>query len=377
MPRVTAPGFLGPTNELQAYTAESERTINLYLERIAPGVSKTDRWLRNTPGLRPFVVLPTAPVRGLFEQDGRAFAVGGGVFYELHGSSASACGSVASDSYLASIASNGTAGHQILVVSGGHGYIFDLNSGSFGAISDPDFPTNVRMGEFIDGYFIVSVADSRSWQISALEDGTSWDALDVAERSIASDNIVSMIRRSRELWFLGTHTSEVWYDAGDPLFPFAPTGNTLIEHGSAAPFSVQRVANTLIWCDQNVLGQGLVVIANGYTPERISTYAIDRFVRAAGVTAAGDLTTTVGWSYQEHGHEFYCLMVPQAQTTLCTDLTLPDMWHERARGTCDSALIPSVVNTHMFAFGKHLVGDRFSGAIYDQSHDYADEQIVG
>jgi len=376
MSRVTAPGFLGPTNELQAYTAEAERTINLYLEKIAPGVSKTDRWLRNTPGLRPYVVLPSSPVRGLFEQDGRAFAVGGTTFYELTGASATSKGTMATDQYLASICSNGSAGGQIMVTSGGSGYIFDLNSGSFGAISDPDFPANVRMCEFLDGYFIVSVANSRNWQISALEDGTSWDALDVAERSIASDNIVSLIRRSRELWFLGTHTSEVWYDAGDPLFPFMPTGNTLIEHGSAGPFTVQRIANTLVWCDQNVLGQGLVVIANGYTPERISTYSIDVFARQASIAAAGDLTTAVGWSYQENGHEFYALMIPAAQSTLCTDLTLPGMWHERARGTCDTALVPSVVNTHMFAFGKHLVGDRFSGAIYEQSLDYGDERIV-
>ena len=79
--------------------------------------------------------------------------------------------------------------------------------------------------------------DSRTFAFSDLEDGTVWAALDVNERSEASDNIVAMVRSHREIWLLGSQTSEVWFDQGDPLNPFAPIQGVFVEQGCAAPYS--------------------------------------------------------------------------------------------------------------------------------------------
>src|SRR5215469_18794550 len=114
------------------------------------------------------------------------------------------------------------------------------------------------MGEFMDGYFLVLINNSRAFQISALEDGTSWDPLDVGERSEGSDNVQAMKRNHREIWFMGTKTTEVWYDSGDPDFPFAPIQGVFIEQGCAGSgFTLQRLDNTLIWCGLNEDGQGV------------------------------------------------------------------------------------------------------------------------
>jgi len=376
MSRVTVDGFIGPSNKLQANVTDPERTINLYLENTPPGIARVQRWMVGTPGLAPWVILGDAPIRGMFQQDMRAFAVGGAQYCEVFNPpSSTSYGTVATDDYLASICSNGTAGDQNLIVSGGSGYVHTLSTNAFAQISDGDFPSPARMCDFMDGYGIVSKADSRTFQWSALEDMTSWDALDVAERSEGSDNIIALIRNHREIWLLGSKTSEVWYDQGDPLTPFAPIQGTFIEHGCAAPFSVVRINNTLIWLSQNELGQGEVVVANGYNPSQISTYAIAAIIRRAGVAADGDLSLAKAWAYQENGHIFYCLVIPSAESTVCLDLTMPGTWHERARWT-GTEYIAHVVQTHMIAFGQHLVGDRFSGAIYRQSLDLFSEEII-
>lgn len=375
MPRVTVAGFIGPTNRLQALVTDPERTINQYPENTPPGIARVRVWLVPTPGLEPWVILNDSPIRGEFQQDGRAFAVGGGTFYEVFNPpSSTSYGSLASDAYLASICSNGSAGDQMLIVSGGNGYVFTLSTNTLGSALGGDFPSNVRTCDFMDGYGLVAVADSRHCQYSALEDFTSWDALDFFERSEASDNVVVLIRCGRNIWLLGSKTSEIWYDSGDALDPFMPIQGTFIDHGCAAPFSAQRIGSTLVWLSRNELGEGEVVIARGYQPEQISTYSIASFITAAGVAADGDLSQARAWTYQENGHSFYCLVIPDAESTLVVDLTM-NQWHERARWT-GSAYIAHVVQTHMIAFGQHLVGDRFSGAIYRQSLSLYSEEVI-
>lgn len=376
MPRVNVDSFVGPTNQLLANLTDPSRSINLYIEKTPPGVAKVPLWLVGTPGLEPWTILDASPVRCLFQQDGRAFAVGGGKFYEVFNPpSNTSYGSVTSDSFLASICSNGSAGDQLLIVTGGDGYTFTLSTNTLTAIADADFPDPARMCDFMDGYGIVSKTDSRTFQISALEDFSDWDALDVFERSEGSDNIRSLIRKNREIWLLGTKTSEVWYDSGDPLTPFQPIQGTFIEHGSAAPFSVQRIGNTLVWLSQAESGQGEIVVANGYNPEQLTTYSIAGFIRSAGLAADGDLSLAVGWTYQENGHTFYAIVLPSATSSYVMDLSMPGIWHERSRWT-GTEYIAHVVNTHMAVFGRHLVGDRFSGAIYNQSLDLFNEEVL-
>ena len=371
---VNLPGFVGPSNTLQSLNADYEVTRNLFFISTAPGLGKVKGYLQGTPGLHVWTILTDSPVRCLFEQDGRAFAVAGGSFYELNSNATSTLyGTVAQDGNLATICSNGTAGNQLFIVSGGLGYIFDLVANTLTQIADADFPANVLMGEFLDGYFLVLIANTRRFQISALEDGTSWDALDVAEISITSDNVAAMMRSHREIWFLGTHESEIWYDAGDPLFPFAPINGPLMQMGCPEPatFTLQRVDNTLYWIGQNTDGIGVCWKANGYTPERVSNESQEIVWQKYGLTGSR------AWVYQENGHLFYVVQQPSAPEAQVYDVK-EQQWHTRS--TWDSTHcvdLPPRSQVHCFAFSTHLTGDRSSGAIYEQSLAFADEEIVG
>ncbi len=367
------PGFVGPSHTLASPLADVERTINLFLERTEPGNAKVPAYLRGTPGVRPYVATVGDRIRGLFAQDGRTFVVAGTVLVEiLADDSFNTYDGLADDGGPASLASNGTAGQQLFIVAGGSGYIFDLLTNTLSAALGADFPANARMGAFMDGYFLVLVFGTRRFQISALEDGTSWDALDVAERSEGSDDIVTLIRNHREIWLMGTQTSEVWVDTGDPLFPFAPISGVFVETGSAAAFAAVRADNTLIWLDRDERGAGFVRQANGYTPVRISTYAVE-----LALAQAPELSVAQAFAEQTDGHLFYWLYVPGLATTWVYDVT-EGLWHERAIWDATACVwIPHVACCHAFVYGRHLVGDRQSGQVYHLSPAYLDDRIVG
>lgn len=379
------PGFVGPSNTLHSVNADAEDTINWMYEPTSPGGSNYQDWMPPTPGLRPWLTITSAsPVRGLFEQDGRAWAVIGGEFREVFATTpptSTLYGMVAVDGNPPTICSNGTAGHQLFITSGGNGYIFDTIANTLVQITDPDFPTGTAlMGEFMDGYFLVLLATSRAFQISELEDGLIWDALDVGERSEGSDNLLGMIRSHREIWFLGSKTGEVWFDNGDPDFPFAPIQGVFIEQGTVNGFTMQRFDNTIMWIGKNQDGRGVAWRADGYTPKRLSTHAIELFMQAAGF--AGVRT----WEYQQDGHLFYVLVLPNADLT---PGTLPSLngspvydiavnsWHKRARWDSTHCVwLQYVPQCHMAAFDLHLVGDRFTGTIYEMSPDLFTEELT-
>jgi hypothetical protein len=388
MARTPVPGFVGPSNVGASTTADPEETINLFLETVSPGnVKVANPYLRGTPGLRPWVNLPTAPVTAMFFSPAtldRAFAIAGNTLYEVFPTTPATyiaySPTLSPAVYLPSICSNGTAGFQLFITSGELGYIFDLSANTLTQITDPGFPERVRMGEFMDGYFFALVTETRKFQISALEDGTSWDALDVAERSEASDDINALVRNHRVIAILGRKTSEFWYDSGDPLFPFAPTSGEFMESGSVAPFSVRRLENTLFWLGQNDDGQGCVWALDGLSPKIISTPAITALIQSSGNVLDGisrhDLRLSVAWCYQEDTHRYYCLLVPGCQWTLVYDLST-DRWHKRA--TWDSTTIQWMLGRgqcHMSFAGMHLVGDRLTGTIYEMSLEYFDEELT-
>ncbi len=367
------PGFVGPSHTLTSPLADVERTINLFTERTEPGNAKTPAYLRGTPGIRPYVATSGDRIRAEFAQDGRSWVVSGTQLVEiLADESTVSYGPLADNGAPASIASNGTAGHQLLIVAGGFGYVFDLLANTLSAALTGDFPANARMVAFMDGYFLVLVFGTRRFQISGLEDGTSWDALDVAERSEGSDDIVTLIRNHREIWLMGTQTSEVWYDTGDSLFPFAPISGVFVETGSAAAFGVTRAENTLVWLDRDERGAGIVRKATGYTPERISTYAVE-----LALSAVLDLSVAQAFAEQTEGHLFYWLYVPGLATTWVYDVT-EGLWHERAIwDAVGCRWVPHVACCHCFVYGRHLVGDRQSGQVYHLSPAYLDDRVVG
>lgn len=365
-------GFVGPTNVQRSRNVDAERTINWYPEASGAGTPKVALSLQPTLSVTPFVVMGTGPVRGLFAQDGRAFAVSGAYVYEFFASQTSTIrGTVRVDGRPATISSNGKAGEQLMITSGGLGYVLDLQTNVFAQITDVSFPTYVSSGLFFDGYFIVLDGTNGEFFLSSLEDGETWNALDFGAVSQFSDKVITMTRTHDNLMLGGSKNTQAWYNSGAANFPFAPVPGGTIEHGMAAEFGAVELDNTLFYVGQDEHGAGAVWKLQGYTPIEISTQAIRH-----KLTSVPSLTGCLGWSYQWERHLFYVLYVPGLDTTLVYDVAT-DLWHEWA--VWDSLYMrwrPHVGRNHAYGFNRHLIGDRQSGAIYTFDPALGSDRVV-
>lgn len=350
-------GFIGGSYVSQSPLADDESTINFYQETVEAPNAVSPTALYSTPGLTSFASVPSTPVRGLFGQSGRCFAVGGTSLYSVSSTGVVASlGAMTYDNNLATMTTNGDGGDELFICSGGYGYILDLTS-----LTLTQEVSDVTMGAMLDGYFLALDVDTSTLKISDLLDGLTWDPTQIAQRSTASDPWKSLLVVGKNIWLLGEFTSELWYNTGD-TFPFAPFPGALIPMGVAATFSACQVGANVMWLAQNSQGARMVIKAQGITPTKVSTYAIDTLLD--GLDSVSDAEA---YSYQERGHTFYVLNFPTANRTLVYDDT-EGLWHERGDwDTVNNVYDVDRPRVHAYIYDQHLVGDRTNGTIYTMS----------
>src|SRR5262249_41933529 len=152
----------------------------------------------------------------------------------------------------------------------------------------------------------------------------------------------------------------VYYDSGSSsIFDVNPNAG-VIEQGLEAAASPSKLDNTVYWLGNDERGAAVAYRANGYTPQRISNHAIE-----CAWSPYPTRKDAIGYSYQEQGHSFWVLQFPSGKGTWVFDAAT-QMWHERAY-LKSGALEGHLGQNHVYAFGKHLVGDRQSGNIYEMS----------
>lgn len=352
--------LIGPSNESQSPDADVRRSMNWYPEPADVANGKTTMMLYPSPGYLVWASLPQVNVRALFFTDGRLFAVAGTGFYEIDSLGGVDLRGLLTDSTdPASISTNGDGGGEVFVTSGGDGYIFTLATNVFAQV----LTGTADVGDFIDGYFVALDATTSELQVSDLFDGMTWDPLMKTQRSTASDPWVGMTVSDRQIHLFGTLTTETWYNSGNPDFPFAPVQGSLIRDGIAAPYStVALIDNTRIWLSANSEGTGVVKRASGFQPTRISTHAVEHAIQSYRITS-----DAISWAYQEDGHTFYLLSFPTGRATWVYDATT-QLWHERGWWNALDMRFDTIRGRcHAFAFGKHLVGDRLTGGLYEQA----------
>lgn len=366
MPRV--PGFIGPSYADLTRPVDAQETINLFTEKVESGHGANDLILRKIPGRAPFAYLSDGPIRGCFAMNGRCFVAAGVSLFEVFDGLVIATwrriGTIAADDFDASFASNGAGGNQLFIVSGGIGYICFITPGTTPVLAriGSAFPANARRACFLDGYFLTM--SGIFVYASALEDGTVWSAASKAQRSIAADDLVSIVVDDhRVLWLIGDRTSEPWYNAGQTPFAFAPVQNSFVGQGTAARDSVTRFDNTVFALGQSENGDRYAfIISNGQAAQRISTHAIENVWRGYR-----RVTDAKAWTYAEMGHSFVVLTFPSADATWVYDAST-QMWHRRGLWNRATARYEADLGScHCFAFNRHLVGSRVGSDLFEQT----------
>lgn len=356
-------GLVGPTYTERSPQFDAQRTINLY-----PVVDETKKGkevsaLYGTPGLDLQLTCGIGPIRGEFAStNGRAFVVSATQLYEIFEDNTQTLrGTLTSDVGAVTMDENVT---QLAICDGEKIYIFNYGTNTFSTPSLAASPA-LTVTE-LDGYFIYNT-DNGQFYISALADGTSWSALDFATAESSPDGLVRVLKANGQLWLQGSVTTEPWYNSGDLEFPFERVPGAKMQVGVASAYASLEIDNTIIFLGRTKEGQGIVYRASGYVPKRISTFAIEYILNKNS-----DLSGIRAYAYQEDGHTFCVFTGGNLETSLVYDLST-QQWHERAYLEADGTLSTHKALTCMYAFGKHLVGDKTNGNIYHMSLAYYDD----
>jgi hypothetical protein len=368
------PGFIGPSYQLRSVNVDCQRSVNLYpeLDETGNAKEKSIGSMIGTPGLSaPIVTLPTSPFRGSFlASNGALYVVSGNSLYTISSAFAyTLIGTILTSSGPVSMADNGI---QLVLVDGANGWWAQLTQplappSAITKITSPNFLGPASQVVYQDGRFIFNIPNTNQFFVSDQLAVTFSGAFDAA--SAQPDNLIGMLVQNRNLWLFGQKTTEIWFDAGNPppSTPFSLIQGGFIEIGLAAQFSIKKIDNTFFFIGtDDAHGLGAVYTMNGFSPQRISTHAIE-----LAIQSYGDISGTTAWAYQDGGHNFYCLNFKNtAGQSVATSTWVYDLqtgsWHERVslnQGQFQRAL----VEDHAYFQNIHVVGDYMSGNLYQMS----------
>jgi hypothetical protein len=361
--------FCGGSYQSQSPLADCEYTQNLVPEAIESGVGASGMAMYLSPGLKVFVNLSgmTSEVTGLYFA-GRCYVVAQNL----------------ANQYLWEIFSNGTAinrgilgaangpaslsannAKQLMVCSSGTLWYFNTLTNILVQLDTTS--GNVLIGPvakiaFSDGFFIATIANSQTLQVSSLLNGsaTGWSPLNFATVSVFPDQIVATLIDHRQVFVFGPKQTIPYFDAGAPIFPYLPAPGGFIEQGIAAAESPIQLDNSVMWIGGDDRGWGIAWRANGYLPTRISNHGIEKEWQSFPT-----ISDAIGYSFQDQGHSFAHWLFPSGNKAYRYDVAT-GLWHH-VTYNLNGLPVAHLSRCHFFAFNQHLVGDRMSGNIYSMS----------
>jgi hypothetical protein len=340
-----------------SYTARSanaaaDRMVNMFPEAVPSG-GKEAGFIMRAPCLRLLATVGAGEIRGLWKFGEFMYVVSGQALYKVTKTYSSTLLGAISGTGLVSMADNGI---QLFVAANPKGYIYNANTNVFGEITSPDFP-GAKTGGYLDGYFVFNEPVTQRFWTTKLLDGTTIDPTEFASAEGSPDIIVATFADHREAWNFGTDSVEIYNNTGSLDFPLERIQNAFIETGCSAAYSIAKLDNSLFWLGSDARGNGIIYRANGYTPARVSTHAVEY-----AMAQYSRIDDAIAYSYQQEGHAFYVITFPTGNATWVYDVAT-DLWHERAdfvngefarhRGNCQ-------VNFN----NEIIVGDYQNGNIY-------------
>lgn len=385
--------LIGGAYSTRSIIGSAQRCINYYpepLPRYMQSVAPMTSYQR--PGLVPQTTIGTGPIRGLFQlSNGEGYCVSGSQLFRVN------------PDWTVTFLGNITAGRTnpvymvdnndfwMLVDGSNQGWWGDMTGRTllgtgFGVVNDPNVPKVFEGGDridFIDRYFIWNQPGTRFWGSTVppaldTDPPVGFDPDWTGAKSAWPDNIQALYVNRHEVILLGRLKSEVWYNAGNPVFPFSPLPGAYIEHGAISKYSTSDYDIETYWLAQNLHGNGVVNKFKGYTTSRISNFALEfqirRMIRTVGV---GD---AIGFTMLVDGHPFYMLQFPAGDQTWVFDASIEDAnlaWHQECCVGSDGQLHRHRANCHAVINGLNVVGDHTLGTVYRLDLDSYVDVIEG
>lgn len=316
----------------------------------------------------------TENCRGAIRMDGILYAVNGTTLYQvndgLSGLDALQSKGTIQGTSRVSMATNGT---QICIVTTDAPYTAYsyTDAGGLVTITDTDFTTTLGPSEGVvykDGYFIHfnnnSAASTQPIIFkSALNDATSYTALDFGTAEADPDEITGIHVSRDQLYVCGLKTIEPFQNIGGADFPYQTIPGAVVPVGIRAFFSLINYDQSFAYVGTEEDDGIGVYVFRGSSSERISTESIDDILKDYTEAQINDIfCTTLGEGKSS------ILNVHLSDRTFCYDADQSrkagkPVWYERKSKDEYGQLINWRINTAVEVYGTTYFGDRLDGRI--------------
>lgn len=350
--------LLGGAYSARSPIANAQRCINLFPEGN-PKDAPVPVTYYQTPGKRLVAGNPgSGPARCLYRaSNGQGYYVAGAsVYYITPGNGLTLLGIIGTATGICSMIDNGIT--VLLVDASSQGYTITLATNAFALFVDPTgtFQGASRV-DYLDTFIMWNVLGTNEFG-STLSNELAIDPTYIAAKTGYPDPLQTLIVNRHEILLIGQLKTEIWFDAGGSLFPFAELPGAYFEHGTCARYSVASTDISVFWLSQDLQGQGMVFRAQGYDCKKISNFALDFQIRK--MAAQGIIADAVGFCYQQDGHVFYQLNFPTGDQSWVWD-EASNEWHQRCWSDANGVLHRDRAQVCANINGQILVGDWQTG----------------
>ena len=359
-------------SSLTAYSPyiSRQQRLNCFFE-IRPDGDKNNLIIRGTPGLTAWIDLPSAPIRGWLVVANVLYVVCGLLLCKVATNGAvTALGSLdAASTGNVDMADNAV---QLLIVDGQAGYVYTIISGtyaqsalnaagSFGKLTDANFPNGAASITFLDGRLIAAKPDTRQFYVSESYDATGWTNIfslpTFGTKDNNSDNLVAVSSLNGILMLWGQQSVEFWQNVGSTPLPFGRVAGATRNMGIAAQYSLEYIDDVQLFLGQSLYGGNVEVnMLQGTNLQKVSTDDLDNIIRGFSVWQ-----DAIAFGYILDGHKFYQLTFPAAERSFLYDIST-NFWSELQSGL-------ALQGRHRANFGISFntftyVSDNSTGTIY-------------
>lgn len=278
--------------------------------------ARTPTMAKTPPGLSPYARISGEPVRGVYNAEGRLFAVMGNTLYQITTTASISLGSISGVGRVRFSHNQITGGNEVLIVNGSAGWIWNTVTRTLTLITDTGYPGAID-GVFIDGYFVQIEPARRFAFNSDLADGLNYNTLDRFTSEVSPDLLVGMAVSNNELLMLSETTGEFFENTGASQQPFR-SKRISFQRGCAGRYTIKQMDNTVFWLGDD----GSFYLLDGYSPRRISTRPIEQAIRGLNWAQA------FAFVWEDSGHSVCYWTFPDG-LTFGYDAS-QQKWHRRS-----------------------------------------------
>jgi hypothetical protein len=240
-----------------------------------------------------------------------------------------------------------TNGNEVVVVNGSQGFVYNSATNLFEQITDVSYPGGI-VADYLNQYILQVEPGRRFWFHSDLVNAKEYISTDQYEGESSPDLMVSLLVDHQEVWVFNERSIDIFVNSVSETAAFERATGTSIMIGCAGTFTPAQCDNSVFWLGDD----GIFYRANGYSPMRISTHAIE--------SAINDLDWSQCYSmvWEDRGHKVVYWTFADGQTWGYDVAT--QLWHRRKSYGFENWR----VNTLTYWNGAWIGGDAYSGKLY-------------